>query len=235
MRRQKKREVSGTEGGTVCHFKGIETTTHILLYLSCVTVYLLAKFDVWMCNLSIFMYVLYNLSCCTPRYINIFLSMFAFSFIMCFIGARDYKTTSSSSEFHWNTEIAFHRSTVHAVHSYTDVREQKTLPSAAAVLSLGPHLNSFLTWGSSWDESVQISQCKYHCFQQAPILKGGQCSLKQCKACSKNSDQLTVNQLRKELSCFPSRSHTHYITHFLSHSVKDTLSFALQVGFGIPH
>lgn len=41
-----KREVRGTEGGTVCHFQGIETTTHILftfLSLSCVTVHLLAK------------------------------------------------------------------------------------------------------------------------------------------------------------------------------------------------
>lgn len=150
MSRQKKREVRGTEGGTVCHFKGIETTTHILftfLCLSCVTVYLLAKFVVWMCNMSIFMYVLYIIYPVVHRgLINIFLSLFTFSH-MYFIRARDYKTTFSPTDLHWNTSISFQRSTVHVVHSYTDVREQKTLPSAA-VLSLGPHLNSFLAWGS---------------------------------------------------------------------------------------
>lgn len=92
--------------------------------------------------------------------INIFLSMFTFNHIMYFIRARDYKTTFFPSDLHWNTSISFQCCTVHVVHSYTDVREQKTLPSAAAVLSLGPHLNSFLAWGSSWE--TWISNIKKH-------------------------------------------------------------------------
>lgn len=45
MSQQKKREVRGTEGRNVCHFKGNETATHILFTfrcLSCVTVHHMA-------------------------------------------------------------------------------------------------------------------------------------------------------------------------------------------------
>lgn len=104
---------------------------------------------VLMCNMSIFLcYTIYTVV--HHGLLNIS-SQCSHLAICILLELEITKQLNSASDLHWNTSFTFWCCTVHVVHSYTDVREQKTLPSAAAALSLGPHRNSFLAWGSSWE------------------------------------------------------------------------------------
>ncbi len=135
MSQQKKREVRGTEGGNVCHFKGNETTTHILFTFrcpSCVTVHHMAVNKIRCLNLQykhLYVCAIQYLQCIHQGSGNIFLSVFTFRHIVYFSLQNKF---FSSSDLHWNTSISFQCSTVHVVqcstvHSY-DAKEQKTFP-----------------------------------------------------------------------------------------------------------
>lgn len=90
MSQQKKREVRGTEGGNVCHFKGNETTTHILFTFrcpSCVTVHHMAVNKIRCLNLQykhLYVCVIQYLQCIHQGSGNIFLSVFTFRHIVYF-------------------------------------------------------------------------------------------------------------------------------------------------------
>ncbi len=134
MSRQEKREVRGTEGGNVCHFKGNETTTHILFTFQClsrVTVHHVAVNKTRCLNLQYkHLYVCaieYLSTMYTPRFRK-FLSVFTFRHIVYF-----NLQVFSSSDLHWNTSISFQCSSVHVVHSY-DVQEQNNFLRSSSAL-----------------------------------------------------------------------------------------------------
>ncbi len=81
-----KREVRGTEGRNVCHFKGNETTTHILFTfrcLSCVTVHHMAVNKIRCLNLQykhLYVCAIQYLQCIHQGSGNIFLSVFLLTY-----------------------------------------------------------------------------------------------------------------------------------------------------------